>query len=101
MSARSYALIQRKPLTFIKVNVHLDCELVKATADVGVVESLPIPGIDLLLGNDIAGAKAFPHPSVSSEPVSVPETVSLEQQHPEVFNVCAVTRSMAKVMNTP
>ena len=87
--------------TFPKVNVHLDCELVKATADVGVVESLPIPGIDLLLGNDIAGAKVFPHPIVSSEPVCVPETVSLEQQHPEVFNVCAVTRSMAKVMNTP
>ena len=85
---------------FLKVNVHLDCELVKATADLGVVESLPIPGIDLL-GNDIAGAKVFPHPIVSSKSVSVPETVSLEQQHPEVFNVCAITRSMAKVMNTP
>ena len=72
----------------------------KATADVGIVDSLPVPGIDLLLGNDIAGAKVFPHPIVSSEPLYIPETVALEEQHPEVFNVCAVTRSMAKVMDT-
>lgn len=86
--------------TFPKVSINLECELVKATADVGVVDSLPVPGIDLLLGNDIAGAKVFPHPIVSSEPLSVPETVALEEQYPEVFNVCAVTRSMAKVMDT-
>ncbi|KAK4328171.1 hypothetical protein Pmani_001409 [Petrolisthes manimaculis] len=86
--------------TFPTVSINLECELLKATADVGIVDSLPVPGIDLLLGNDIAGAKVFPHPIVSSEPLSVPETVALEEQHPEVFNVCAVTRSMAKVMDT-
>ena len=41
----------------------------------GVVESLPVPGVDLLLGNDIAGAKVFPHPIATSEPVGVPETL--------------------------
>ena len=86
--------------TFPKVSIELDCELVKATADVGVVDSLPVPGISLLLGNDIADAKVFPHAIVSNVPVDVPETIALEEQHPEVFNVCAVTRSMAKVMDT-
>lgn len=82
--------------TFPKVNIELDCELVKATADVGVVASLPVPGVDLLLGNDIAGVKVFSHPSVSNKPVSV----ALEKQHPEVYDVCAVPRLLAKARNT-
>ena len=82
--------------TYPRVRVDISCDLVKATVDVGVVESLPAPGVTLLLGNDVAGAKVFPNPVLSEVPVTIPATVNIEKQHPEVFHVCAVTRSMSR-----
>lgn len=69
--------------------------MLKAAAHVGVVESLPAPGVTLLLGNDVAGTKVFPNPVVSQVPVTIPATIEVEKQHPEVFTICDVTRSMS------
>ena len=61
---------------------------------VGLRPSLPVPGVSLILGNDIAGGKVEANPCVSDTPscdVSDPaEAVT------ELFPSCAVTRAMAK-----
>ena len=56
--------------------------------------SLPVPGVSLILGNDIAGGKVEANPCVSDTPshdVSDPmEAVT------ELFSSCAVTHAMVK-----
>ena len=69
----------------------LSCALVKGQVSMGVRPSLPVPGVAIVLGNDLAGNKVWPDllPSlvVSSTPVV------REPADPEVFPACAVTRA--------
>ncbi|KAJ8349438.1 hypothetical protein SKAU_G00245680 [Synaphobranchus kaupii] len=65
--------------------VHLKSN-VKGPVTVGVVPTLPVPGVSLLLGNDLAGSQVCVTPVV----VSI-----LEREHPEVFTACVVTRALA------
>ncbi|MPC75790.1 hypothetical protein E2C01_070186 [Portunus trituberculatus] len=46
------------------------------------------------------GIAKVSHPIVTIEPLNITETVALEKQNPDVFNVSAVTRTMAKVLDT-
>lgn len=69
--------IEMTPMLVPLRRVHLLSELV--TADVvvvGVRTSLPIPGVSLILGNDIAGARVYSSSDVASPPIvcPVPET---------------------------
>ncbi|XP_076057230.1 uncharacterized protein LOC143034764 [Oratosquilla oratoria] len=64
-------------------------------AMVGIVDELPVVGVDVILGNDLVGGKMCPTPIVSEVPVVSEETEQLERQHPGLFPVCAVTRAMA------
>lgn len=73
--------------------VFLRSNLVSGYVTVGVVPTLPIDGVGLLLGNDLAGDLVTVTPVVSSVPCEPPETLALEEQCPEVFPVCVVTRS--------
>ena len=60
---------------------------------VGIRPTLPVEGVSLLLGNDLAGEKVMINPCLSSlpcEPDSTNETI------PGLFPACAVTRAMAK-----
>ena len=52
--------------------ISLDSEIVCGTVIVGVVDSLPMQGISMLLGNDLAGERVVPHPRVV-EKLSVSE----------------------------
>ncbi|XP_071959886.1 uncharacterized protein [Antedon mediterranea] len=62
---------------------------------VGVVPSLPVWGVTLLLGNDLAGDRVTVEPVVCKSPVEDENTVCLEKELSHVFPSCAVTRSMA------
>ena len=61
-------------------NIELNSLLVSGAVTVGIVAELPMRGISLLLGNDLAGGKVLPSPIVCDSPVedSVTETLVLE-----------------------
>ncbi len=55
---------------------------------------LPVEGVEMILGNDLAGTKVFPYPIVSAEPdVSGQDVLS---QFPSLLPSCAVTRAQKK-----
>ena len=70
------------------VYVELACPIVTAAAQVALADTLPVDGVDFLLGNDLAGARVFPSP-VSV--VEAPAGGMVASSYP----VCAATRSMA------
>ena len=86
--------------------VWLDCGYVTGEVTVGVKDTLPIDGVDMLMGNDLAGGKVIPNLQMvenpvqeileSNSPVTVPNLTPLEDMVPEVYPVCAVTRAMAR-----
>ena len=44
---------------FVTADVKLSCPLITTTAQVAVVEQLPVAGVDFLLGNDLAGGRVW------------------------------------------
>jgi len=71
--------------------VELSSEMVLGPVIVGLRSSLPVKGIDLVLGNDLAGGKEETNPCVSN----VPHSTHVEDI-PGLFPACAVTHAMAK-----
>ena len=71
-------------------SLYLKSDLVTGQVKVGLRSSLPIKGVSLLLGNDLAGGKVVPSVQMSEKPVS--EEVPLDS---DIFPACAVTRAMA------
>ena len=76
--------------------VHLVSDLVSGSVVVGTRPTLPIEGVSLLLGNDLAGGRVIADPKVSSRPVTSISTEKLEEVIPGIFPSCAVTRAMSK-----
>ncbi|KAG7166459.1 hypothetical protein Hamer_G005566, partial [Homarus americanus] len=67
-------------------------------ANVACVHELPVAGVDLILGNDLAGGQmgnVTPPPVLRERPESTTELQQLEDDMPGVFPLCAVTRSMS------
>ncbi|KAG7168621.1 hypothetical protein Hamer_G025532, partial [Homarus americanus] len=67
-------------------------------ANVACVHELPVAGVDLILGNDLAGGQmgnVTPPPVLRERPESTAELQQLEDDMPGVFPLCAVTRSMS------
>ncbi|KAG7178272.1 hypothetical protein Hamer_G026309, partial [Homarus americanus] len=67
-------------------------------ANVACVHELPVAGVDLILGNDLAGGQMgnITPPAVLRErPESPAELQQLDDDMPGVFPLCAVTRSMS------
>ena len=75
--------------------VSLQSELVSGPVVVGVRKFLPVEGVSLLLGNDLAGSKVVPEPRVVDIPSFEDSTEQLVEEFPEVFTACAVTRSQS------
>ncbi|KAL7837523.1 hypothetical protein SRHO_G00272340 [Serrasalmus rhombeus] len=90
------------PLQVPLHQIHLASKLVSDDVVVGVRQSLPVPGVSFILGNDLAGGKVWGNTEVVPPPivVSVPKHSNKAdqcfQKHPHVFSACAVTRAMAK-----
>ena len=79
--------------------VFLDSPLFIEEAEIAIKKDpLPISGVQLLLGNDLAGSQVVPSPRVVDTPV---KQVQIEQNN-NIFPSCAVTRSQsAKNMASP
>ena len=102
----THVLVRGFEMTPVQVplhRVHLSSKLVKGDVVVGVRQSLPVPGISFILGNDLAGGKVWGNTEAVSPPVVadfVPEVPPRPDQcsrrHPDVFPSCAVTRAMLK-----
>ena len=93
------ALIQGIDGSYVPVplrRVVLKSGLVSGLVTVGVVPSLPIDGVDFLLGNDLAGDKVSVTPVLVDAPAEQAETEALEDEFPGIFPACVVTRSQAR-----
>ena len=66
---------------------------------VGIRPSLPFKGVHLLLGNDLAGDMVAVDPLLSSTPCVDQPPDPIEQEIPDLYPYCAVTRAMAKKAN--
>ena len=96
-SAGASVLIQGVELGFIKVPLHvveLKSDFVCGSVTVGVRPTLPIEGVSLLLGNDLAGDKVIVNPIVSDKLCF--EDDCDEHGNADIFPACAVTRAMEK-----
>ncbi|XP_062610561.1 uncharacterized protein LOC134272333, partial [Saccostrea cucullata] len=92
----SEVLIQGVELGLMKVPLHvidLKSDLVSGSVVVGVRPTLPVKGVSLLLGNDLAGGRMVPDPIICEKPSLIGE---IEEENKELFPSCAITRAMAK-----
>ena len=103
LSEQSYTgsnvLIQGVKSEVISIPLHivsLHTELVSGPVMVGAMTSLPVEGISLILGNDLAGNRVMTDPCMCSTPRLSTESEESELQRSGVFPSCAVTRAMAK-----
>ena len=98
-SCGTSVLIQGVECGFVNVplhNTYLSSDLVKGPVAVGIRPSLPFKGIHLLLGNDLAGDKVVVNPLLTSTPCVDQPPDPIEQEIPDLYPSCAVTRAMAK-----
>ena len=80
-------------------NIYLSSDLVTGLVAVGIRPSLPFKGVHLLLGNDLAGDKVVVDPLSTSTPCVDQPPDPIEQEIPDLYPSCAVTRAMAKKAN--
>ncbi|KAL3979168.1 gamma-glutamyltranspeptidase / glutathione hydrolase / leukotriene-C4 hydrolase [Sarotherodon galilaeus] len=92
------ALVWGVKMSVLRASLHrvfLQSPLVSGPVTVGVRARLPVQGVTMILGNDLANGKVFPIPEVIENPVddfvfvSEPAADSL----PSVFPACVVTRA--------
>ena len=89
-------LIQGIGMDIISVPLHrinLKSDLISGTFIVGVRPELPVKGVSMLLGNDLAGGKVLPQPIVTRDPCTEADN---DDESSVVFPACAVTRSMTR-----
>ena len=96
-SSGTSVLIQGVVGGFINVyNIYLSSDLVTGLVAVGIRFSLPFKGVHWLLGNDLAGDKVVVDPLLTSTPCVDQLPDPIEQEIPDLYPSCAVTRAMAK-----
>ncbi|XP_070404034.1 uncharacterized protein [Nothobranchius furzeri] len=71
--------------------VNLKSELVTGKFKVAVCKTLPVAGVHMLLGNDIAGGAVIPVPQV----ITQPQTLTCVNPPPGISPSCVVTRAGA------
>ena len=74
----------------------MSSDLVKGPVAVGIRQTLPYKGVNLLLGNDLAGHQVVVTSLVTDTPCMDQSPDPIEQELPDLYPSCAVTRSMAK-----
>ena len=98
-STGTSVLIQGVECGFVNVplhNIYLSSDLVSGPVAVGIRPSLPFKGVHLLLGNDLAGDKVVVNPLLTNTPCENQLPDPIEQEIPDLYPSCAVTRAMAK-----
>lgn len=104
-SAEKNVLIRGIGLQTLSVPLHrvyLKSDLVEGEVTVGVRPSLPVKGVSVILGNNLAGGRVWrdvvPPPVVLFTPLKG-QTDELSCDFPEVFVSCAVTRSVSRSLS--
>ena len=98
-SSGTSVLIQGVECGFVNVplhNIYLSSDLVTGLVAVGIRPSLPFKGVHFLLGNDLAGDKVVVNPLLTNIPCIDQPPDPIEQEIPDLYPSCAVTRAMAK-----
>ena len=98
-STGTSVLIQGVECGFVNVplhNIYLSSDLVSGPVAVGIRPSLPFKGVHLLLGNDLAGDKVVVNPLLTNTPCEDQLPDPIEQEIPDLYPSCAVTRAMGK-----
>ncbi|KAJ8022704.1 hypothetical protein HOLleu_37678 [Holothuria leucospilota] len=98
-STGANVLIQGVECGFISVPLHkinLKSDLVSGSVIVGVRPTLPVKGVSLLLGNDLAGGKVVANAILTDKPCDYNNTEQLEKEFPNLFPACAVTGAMSQ-----
>jgi hypothetical protein len=93
-------LIQGVECGLVKVPLHhvnLTSDLVSGPVTVGVRSVLPVDGVHLLLGNDLAGDKVVVNPIVTDKPVLEEVYDPIIEDVLHLYPACAVTRAMAQI----
>lgn len=89
-------LIQGVELGVINVPLHIIClkpDLITGPVTVGVRHTLPVPGVSLLLGNDLAGEKVVAAPIVCER---VTSNVTSDDEDDDLYPACVVTTAIAR-----
>lgn len=77
--------------------MQLTSRIVSGKFQIAVRPQLPIAGIDLILGNDLAGGKVFPLPEVIENPIAnVCVSDPAGSDSLPLFPLCAVTCAQAR-----
>ena len=87
----SNVLLQGVGLEVVSVSLHvvyLYTQLVCGPVMVGIRPSISVPGISVLLGNDLAGDKVMVNPCLSGNPQVGSVEEEIEHQVPSVFPAC-------------
>ena len=74
--------------------VNIKSSLINGNIVIGMRPSLPVEGISLILGNDLAGEKVMVDPRVVEKPRDDQKTERLAEKFPGIFPASVVTRSM-------
>ena len=74
--------------------VNIKSSLINGNIVIGMRPSLPVEGISLILGNDLAGEKVMVDPRVVEKPWDHENTERLAEKFPGIFLASVVTRSM-------
>ena len=73
--------------------VNIKSSLINGNIVIGMRPSLPVEGISLILGNDLAGEKVMVDPRVVEKPRDDEKTERLAEKFPGIFLASVVTRS--------
>ena len=76
--------------------MYLSSDLVSGPVAEGIRPSLPFKSVHLLLGNDLAGDKVVVTPLSTNTPCEDQLPDPIEQEIPDLYPSCAVSRAMAK-----
>ena len=74
--------------------VNIKSSLINGNIVIGMRPSLPVEGISLILGNDLAGEKVMVDPRVVEKPRDNENTERLAEKFPGIFPASVVTHSM-------
>ena len=98
-SSGTSVLIQGVECGFVNIplhNIYLSSDSVNGPVAVGIRQTLPFKGVHLLLGHDLAGDMVVVNPLVTDTPCMDQSPDPIEQELPDLYPSCAVTRAMAK-----
>ena len=74
--------------------VNIKSSLINGNIVIGMRPSLPVEGISLILGNDLAGERVMVDPRVVEKPRDDEKTERMAEKFPGIFPASVVTRSM-------